>query len=107
MVLRKISLIVLSALALQACSHKTTFSEKNFVGFYVQLQLTDVQYGNQPAVKKVKVDSLMHAFNLNDSLVNSALAWYGEKPERWEKFVADVQARVDEMRKHYVKPKSR
>ncbi|MCL4539582.1 MAG: hypothetical protein M1378_08315 [Bacteroidetes bacterium] len=107
MALRRISLVVLSALALQACSQKTTFSQKNFVGFYVQLQLTDVQYGNQPAVKKVKVDSLMYAFNLNDSLVNSALAWYGEKPERWEKFVADVQARVDEMRKHYVKPKSR
>ncbi|MCL5268090.1 MAG: hypothetical protein M1469_08300 [Bacteroidetes bacterium] len=75
--------------------------------FYVQLQMIDVQYGKQPALQKEKVDSLMHAYDLNDSLVKSTLSWYGEKPERWEKFVAQVQERVDEMRKHYVKPKSR
>lgn len=107
MLTRKISFLLLFVLMFPSCSERTPFSEKNFVDFYVQLQMIDAQYGKQPILQKEKVDSLMRAHDLNDSLVNSALSWYGEKPERWEKFAAQVQARVDEMRKHYIKPKPR
>lgn len=105
--LRRISLLALIVFSLPACSEKAPFSQEGFVDFYVQLQLVDVQYGKQPAVQKEKVDSLMHAYSLNDSLVNSMISWYGKKPERWEKFVSQVERRVAEMRKQYIKPQSR
>ncbi len=105
--LRKTSLLALMLLILPSCSEKVPFSQKKFVDFYVQLQMVDVQYGRQPQLHKEKVDSLMRVYELNDSLVNRALSWYAEKPDRWEKFVAQVQQRVSELRKIYIKPKTR
>lgn len=73
--------------------------------FYVQLQLIDAQYAKEPLLQKAKVDSLMHAFNVNDSLVNSALTWYGQKSERWRIFFADVQNRLNEIKGDYLRQK--
>lgn len=103
----RIGLLALLVFLLPACSQKPPFSQKDFVDFYVQLQLANARYGKQPVLHKEKIDSLMHAYSLNDSLVNSIISWYGEKPDRWKMFIAQVQQRVDELKKQYVRPKRR
>ncbi len=102
---RRISFLILLVLLIPACSEKPPIPEKKFVELYVQLQLLDAQYGGQPAVQKAKVDSLLRSFKVNDSLVSSALSWYGQDPERWQKFFTDVQERVAEVRGLYLKQK--
>jgi hypothetical protein len=105
MLREKIRFLVLLALLVPACSEKPPIPEKEFVELYVQLQLLDAQYGHQPALQKVKVDSLLRAFKVNDSLVGSALSWYGQEPERWRKFFAHVQERVNEIKGLYLNQK--
>ncbi|MCL4511452.1 MAG: DUF4296 domain-containing protein [Bacteroidetes bacterium] len=105
MLQRKIKFLLLLAFLIPACSQKPPISQKEFVEFYVQLHLIDAQYSKEPMLEKAKVDSLMRAFNIDDSLVNSALSWYGKEPERWKIFFADVQKRLEQIRKEYLKPK--
>jgi len=95
--------LILLTLMIPACSERPPIPQKDFVDLYVQLHLLDAQYGSQPAVQKLKADSLMHAFNVNDSLVKAALTWYGQDPERWQGFFSDVQERMKAVRKIYLK----
>jgi hypothetical protein len=90
---------------LASCSDKPPVSEKNFVEVYVQLQLFEAQYASQPLVQKAKADSVLKAFNMNDSLVNSMLLWYSRKPERWDEFFGQVQKRMNEIKTAYVRQK--
>jgi hypothetical protein len=86
-----------------SCADKPPIPEKNFVEIYVQLQLLDAQYAAQPSLQKTKADSVMKAFNVNDSLLNSMLSWYSRKPERWHEFFAQVQDKMNETKAAYLK----
>jgi len=101
----RLSLMFLSVSLFFSCSDKPPIREGDFVEIYVQLQLTDAQYSAQPSVQKAKVDSLLKAFNVNDSLVNSTLSWYSRKPERWQKFFGDVQNRMSGIKAAYLREK--
>lgn len=105
--LRKVSLALLLALLIPACSERPPIPESKFVNFYIQLQLMDARYGNDIARQKAKADSLMSAFGLDKKLFDSTMAWYGKRPDRWEKFFAKVKQRLAEMKPQFVKPKSR
>lgn len=87
---------------LASCSDKPPIPEKDFVEVYVQLQLLDAQYASQPLIQKAKADSVMKAFNLNDSRVDSMLSWYSRKPERWHEFFGRVQGRMNEIKGAYL-----
>jgi len=90
---------------LASCADKPPIVEKNFVEIYVRLQLLDAQYAAQPLMQKAKADSVMKAFDVNDSLLNSMISWYGRKPERWREFFALVQDEMKRTKTAYPKEK--
>ena len=105
--LRKISLLLLLALLIPACTERPPVRESKFVDFYIQLQLVNARTGNNVAEQKAEADSLMHAFGLDRKLVDSTMSWYGKRPDRWQEFFAEVKKRLSEMKPEYVKPKRR
>ena len=94
---------ILVAVVLSSCSEKPPIPEKEFAEIYVQLQLFDAQYAAQPSVQKAKVDSLLKAFKVDKNLIDSTLSWYSRNPERWNKFFADVQTRMNKIRTAYLR----
>ncbi len=107
MLRKKISLVLALALLVAACSEKPPIPENEFVDFYIRLQLIDAQYGTDAALQKQKADSLMMAFKIDRDLFDSTMSWYGKKPERWEKFFAEVRDRLAKMRPDYVRTQRR
>lgn len=88
---------------LTSCSERPPIPEKDFVEIYVQSQILDVKYVSHPKEQKAAVDSLLKAFKVNDSLVLADLSWYSREPERWHKFFADVQTRMNQIKPGYVR----
>jgi len=84
------------AILLASCAEKPPIPENKFADLYVRLQLLDVQYSVRPAVQKAKVDSLLHEFNVNDSLINTELSWYGKNSEKWQSFFAAAQEKLSQ-----------
>jgi hypothetical protein len=88
-----------------SCADRPPIPEKSFVEIYVQLQLLNAQYANLPSMQKVKVDSLLKAFKVNDSLISTTLSWYSRRPERWHEFFSDVQNKMDRVKAAYLREK--
>ena len=97
--------LLISAILFMSCVDKPSIPEKDFIEIYVQLQMIDAQCGDQPAVQKMKVDSLLKAFKVSDSVVLSALSWYRRKPERWHVFFAEVQNKMNSVKAAYLRGK--
>lgn len=97
--------LIFFAFFFSSCTDRPPIPEKSFVEIYVQLQLLDAQYANLPSMQKVKVDSLLKAFKVNDSLILSTLSWYSRRPERWHEFFADVQNKMDRIKTAYLREK--
>ncbi len=103
-----VSYIVVSSLlciSFISCSDKPPVPEKDFIEVYVQLQLFEAQYASRPIEQKVKADSILKAYNLNQARVDTMLAWYSRKPERWHDFFVRVQERMKEIKSAYLRPK--
>ncbi len=103
--LRSFASLFLCAFFLASCADKPPFPEKDFVEVYIQLQLLDARWASQPLIQKAEADSVLKAFNLNDSLVDSMLSWYNRKPERWSEFFGRVQSRMKEIKTAYLPQK--
>ncbi len=106
MLRREIKFLVLLAILFASCAEKPPIPEQKFADLYVHLQLLDAQFVAQPAMEKVKVDSLLHALSVNDSLINEELSWYGKNPEKWQNFFSDVQSKLKEINSAYFRPKA-
>lgn len=105
MPLKKISLALLLALLIPACSEKPPVPEEKFADFYIGLQMIDTQFGSDSALQAQKIDSLRKVSGIDKGLFDSTMAWYGRRPERWNEFFADVKRKLAEMKPAYVKPK--
>ncbi len=105
--LNKFSLLLVLALLLPACSEKPPVPEEKFVDFYINLQLLDARYGNDAALQKTKADSLMKAFSISHEILDSTMAWYGKRPDRWQEFFTEVNRRLERMKPEYVRKKPR
>ncbi len=105
--LRRFSFAVVLALLIPACAEKPPVPEERFADFYIHLQLIDAEYGTDSVRQVQKVDSLMKAFRIDKKLLDSTMAWYGRKPERWKRFFADVKHKLAQMKPDYVTSKRR
>jgi hypothetical protein len=101
----KLKLLLLFLFIFSSCTDKPPIPEKKFAELYVRLKILDAQYAIQPSIQKVKADSVLHAFNLNDSLVGAELLWYNKKPERWQRFFEETQRRLNEIKGDFLKSK--
>ncbi len=98
--------LVLCALLFASCEDKPPVPEQKFADLYVRLQLLELQFAGQPAMEKLKDDSLLRALNLNNNVINAELSWYSKNPERWQHFFSDVQRRLGEIKNAYIQPKA-
>ncbi len=99
------STVLACSFVLTGCSDRPPIPEKDFVEIYVQLQIFDAKYTNQPKEQKAAIDSLLKAYSVNDSLVMATLSWYGREPRRWHDLFSDVKTRMAQVKSDYIKSK--
>ncbi|HEY9166848.1 MAG TPA: DUF4296 domain-containing protein [Candidatus Kryptonia bacterium] len=104
---RRLSLVLASALLIVSCAPRSPIPHAKFVELYVRLQLIDARYGKDPLIQKAMADSLLKAFNVDQKLIDSTIAWYGRDPERLRSFFDDAQKKMEELRSFSPKQQNR
>lgn len=82
-------------LVVSGCWSKERLSEDTFVNVYTDLVITEDTIAAGKDFKKV----VFGRYNITEQTYNNTVAYYNEKPEKWEKFFQKVEKKVSDMGK--------
>ena len=85
-------------LIVTGCRSKTRLNEDTFVNVYTDLVIAEDTITAGRDFKKL----VFGKYNITEQTYNNTVAYYNEKPEKWEKFFQKVEKKVSDMGK---KPK--
>lgn len=95
-----ISIFFIASIFFNACVDHPPISQEKFAKIYIELQLIDIQYGQQYTLHNEKIDSLLRFYNVSKEEVKSTLEWYNKSPERWKAFFTEVESEVRTKRRN-------
>jgi hypothetical protein len=81
------------------CRSKERLNEETFVNVYTDLVIAEDTAAAGKDFKKL----VFNKYNITEQTYNNTVAYYNDKPEKWEKFFQNVEKKVNDMGKKPLK----